>query len=406
MNPVITDTATPATPMPPPTTPALEQSELFTRWHDPVSGVESFILNKRRAAPLQLSFYFVNSGFSDDGRFLWMYCAFPPGGDAYYGRQLAVADFERQTVRHFPETQFMDASPCVDAATGEVYWTTGLGVWRRGPLPGGTAVQAGAFPAGLARNRRPLRLATHLSRSADGRAFAIDAQFGADWFAGELPLAAAGAGADGGGAAGAADEGAFRLWRRFDLCHNHAQFSPVDPALMLLAQDGWNDPATGAEGVTQDRLWLLRRDGTLTQLVPDDPLPASLRGHEWWDAGGGHVWYIDYRRGTARIDIRTGRRELVWPRGHTHSHCDRAGRWLAGDANPDDGSWRVAFYNIKTGREAAIVSTLPPLNRRPYHVHPHPRFCLHDRYICYTTNVLGAVDVAITPVAPLVAMTG
>ncbi|OAM88200.1 oligogalacturonate lyase family protein [Termitidicoccus mucosus] len=387
MNPAMPGTAQ--------TAAALEQSELFTRWRDPVSGVESFILNKRRAAPLQLSFYFVNSGFSDDGRFLWMYCAFPPGGDAYYGRQLAVADFERQTVRHFPETQFMDASPYVDAATGEVYWTTGLEVWKRGPLPGDTAAQIGAFPAELARNRRPLRIATHLSRSADGRAFAIDAQIGADWFAGELPLATG----------GAVDAGAFRLWRRFDICHNHAQLSPVDPGLMLIAQDGWNDPTTGEEGVTRDRLWLLRRDGALTQLVPDDPLPSSLRGHEWWDAGGEHVWYIDYRRGTAKINLRTGRRELVWPNGHTHSHCDRAGRWLAGDANPDDGSWRVLFFNIKTGREIGIVSKLPPLDRRPYHVHPHPRFCLHDRYICYTTNVLGTVDVAITSVEQLAALT-
>jgi hypothetical protein len=141
--------------------------------------------------------------------------------------------------------------------------------------------------------------------------------------------------------------------------------------------------------------------------VPDDPLPSSLRGHEWWDADGNHVWYIDYRRGTVKVDLRTGRHKIVWPNGHTHSHCDRPGRYLAGDVNPHNGSWRVAFYNTETGREINIVSDLPPppYPMRSYHIHPHPRFCLHDRYVCYTTTVLGTVDVAITPVSQLVAMT-
>src|SRR4051812_37967167 len=111
---------------------ALERSELFERWRDPHSGVVSFLLT-HRVAPIQQTFYFVNSGFSNDGRYLWFYCAFPPGGDAYYGRQLAVIDFVEQSVRQFPETQFMDASPFVDGATGEAYWTTGLEIWKRGP---------------------------------------------------------------------------------------------------------------------------------------------------------------------------------------------------------------------------------------------------------------------------------
>src|SRR3954469_13044462 len=108
---------------------APERSDLFERWIDPVSRVESWILS-RRVAPVQQSFYFTNPSFSDDGRFFWIYCAFPPGGDAYYGRQLAVVDLVEQTIRHFPETQFTDASPYVDARSGNVYWTTGLELWK------------------------------------------------------------------------------------------------------------------------------------------------------------------------------------------------------------------------------------------------------------------------------------
>lgn len=369
---------------------ALASGTLFEKWVDPVSGVESHVLT-RRIAPIQQTFYFTNSGFSADGRYLWLYCAFPPGGDAYYGRQLAVVDFAEQTVRHFPETQFMDASPFVDSATADVYWTTGLGVWKRGPAPKSAVERVGGFPEELARQRRPLRLATHLSRSADRKSFAIDAQIGTEWFVGDLPL-------DG--------RGGFRLWQTFDRCYNHAQFSPTDPDILLIAQDGWIDPATGAEGETHDRLWLLQRGERAKPLVPTAPAPPSLRGHEWWDADGRHVWYIDYHGGTTRVDVSTGQRTLVWPNGHTHSHVDRAGRYLVGDINVAE-DWRIAFFNITTGKEVDIVSQLPmpAWPRRSYHIHPHPRFCLDDRYICYTTNVLGTIDVAIVPVSTLIART-
>lgn len=370
---------------------ALGNGTLFERWVDPRTGVESAIL-RRRVAPVQQSFYFTNSGFTGDGRYLWFYCAFPPGGDAYYGRQLGVVDFAEQTVRHFPETQFMDASPFVDPESGEAYWTTGLGIWKRGPRPADQVERVGQFPSELAKDRRPLRIATHLSRSADGASFAIDAEIGNEWFVGDLAIS----------------NGAFRLWQKFDLCHNHAQFSPVDPDLLLIAQDGWVDPCTGRRGETSDRIWLVRRGQPAEPLLPQARLSSSLRGHEWWSADGRDVWFIDYHEGTARVDIATGQRTLVWPAGHTHSHCDRSGRLLVGDINPGGEQWRVAFFNSETGRELDIVSQLPPLSfpRRAYHVHPHPRFCLDDRYICYTTNVLGTVDIAIVSVQQLLDRTG
>jgi hypothetical protein len=377
----------------------LAQSPLFTPWSDPVSGVTSHILT-RRVAPVQQSFYFTHSGFSGDGRYLWFYCAFPPGGDAYLGRSLAVADLHDQTLRHFPQTLFSDASPCVDPRTGEAYWVSGLEVWKRGPGPADEPRRVNTFPAELARNRRPLRLATHLSRSADGRSFAIDALIGDECFVGDMPL----------------DGSDFRLWTRCDFCLNHAQFSPTDADEMLLAADGWVHPASGARGRRplrdgrEDRMWLLRRGGDLRPACPNDPVSSDLRGHEWWDHDGRHVWYIDYRRGTARINLKTGEQTLPWPSGHTHSHCDHSGELIVGDINAqhiDMNHWRVAFFNSRTGREIDIVSLMPPLAfpRSRYHVHPHPRFCLDGRCICYTTNVLGSVDVALVAVDELLQRT-
>jgi len=367
---------------------ALEQSPLFEPWVDPVSGVTSFILSAH-VAPLQQSFYYTNPSFTSDGRFLWFYCAFPPGGDAYYGRQLAVVDFHEQTVRHFPETQFMDASPFVDKVTGEVYWTTGLDIWKRGPLPDDQTEMVASFPAELAHNRRPLRLATHLTRSADEKSFAIDAQIGDEWIVGDLSI----------------ETGEFRLWQKFDRCYNHAQFSPTDSDSILIAQDGWYDSASGRKGDTIDRLWLLRRGEAARPLFPE--APSNRRGHEWWDADGEHVWFIDYRNGTEKVNIYTGEHTNVWPDGHTHSHSDASSRYLVGDTNPAPDVWRIAFFNIESGKEVRIVSDLPKLSfpRANYHVHPHPQFCLNDEYVCYTTNVRGKVEVALVAVEQLVNMT-
>jgi hypothetical protein len=365
---------------------------LFTRWRDPVSGVESLILSKR-IAPIQQSFYFTHSGFSADGRYLWFYIAFPPGGDAYLGRRLGVIDFTEEAVRVFPETLFSDASPFVDEKTAKVFWVTGLEVWKRGPRPDDKPVFVNSFPKELANNRRPLRVATHLTPSADGKSFAIDALIGNDCYIGDLPRDSV---------------RSFQLWQKVDRCYNHAQFSPTDSDLILIAQDGWFDAATGEKGNCEDRLWLIRRGEKARAIYPH--APSNLRGHEWWDPDGEHVWYIDYRKGTEKVNIRTGTRTNVWPGGHSHSHSDRHGQLLVGDVNPqhiDYNLWWVAFFNVKTGKEIKIVSDLPqlPYPRSRYHIHPHPHFCVDDRYVCYTTNVLGTVDVALVSVAQLVERT-
>lgn len=307
-----------------------------------------------------------------------------------------MADFEDQEVRFFPETQFTDASPFTDVRTGDVYWITMLDLWKRGPRRDDAPVLVNRFPAALAKNRRPLRIATHLTRSADGSSFAIDAQIGNEWFLGDLPL----------------DGGAFRRWQTLDRCYNHAQFSPADPDLILAAQDGWFDPATGEKGEAEDRIWLVRRGEKPRSLFPGSP--SNARGHEWWGADGKHVWYVHYGRGVARANAQGGPEELVWPLSRaSHAHADATENYIVADAIPHDLSEsRVVFLNRRTGRAVDIVSHLPypapdlAAWKAKYHAHPHPRFCGGDRYIVYTTTVRGRVDVALVPVGALVEMTG
>jgi hypothetical protein len=376
--------------------PLPETSPLFTSWCDPVSGVESHLLD-HRVAPLQQSFYYVNQSFSDDGRFLWFYCGFPPTGNANQGRTLGVVDFERQEIRHFPETGFLDASPAVDPTTGHAYWCSGVDIWKRGPLAGDTPILVNRFPQSIARNRRPWRIATHLTFSPDRRALNFDAEIGRQWFVGHIPL----------------DGTQPVIWRELDRCYNHGQFSPADPDLQLINQDSAVDPLTGDCPNYENRMWLVRRDGKLTPIFADPASSgAAKHGHEWWSADGQHVWYIHYNRGVARVSPFTGQSqgELMWASDTvSHAHTDATETLLVADCMPGaaTGINRVVFINLNTGREIEIVSHMdyPPEELSRYHVHAHPQFCLRDRYICYTTFARGRVDVALVPVNRLVEMT-
>jgi hypothetical protein len=65
-----------------------QTSKHFTKYVNESNGVEFYVLTTH-VAPIQQGFYFVNSGYSDDGRYLYFYCAYPPA----LGHSLGVVDF-------------------------------------------------------------------------------------------------------------------------------------------------------------------------------------------------------------------------------------------------------------------------------------------------------------------------
>jgi hypothetical protein len=220
--------------------------------------------------------------------------------------------------------------------------------------------------------------------SADGRSLSMDAAIGSKWYVGSARL----------------DGSMGEIWQEMDCCHNHAQFSPTDPDLMLLARDWWIDQATGQKTPhPAQRIWTIHRGGQARPLFPQ-PDPHN-RAHEWWSADGQYVWFVDYVTGTERVHLASGKHESIWPAGTCHSHCDAGGQYLVGDIGTYQwaSGCTVAFYNARTRKQINIVTSLPqpPHPRSGYHLDPHPQFCLGDRYICYTTTVLGSVDVAIVP---------
>lgn len=374
----------------------LQDSPLFEPYTHPDSGVTSYLLTER-VAPVQEAFYFVNNGWSDDGRYLWFYCAFPPSGYANNGRTLAVVDFEKQTVTHFPDTQFEAASPYVQPDSGDIYWGAHGGVYRRSPDPESPNERINAIPPDLIGERLLVRTATHLTPTADGRAFFVDIRAGLQYLFGTLPV----------------DGGDFELWHRFDRHFNHAQCSPTDPDLIEFSMENHFDQVTGLRIPITDRLWVMRRGG-VPRPIFDKPTVVT---HEWWDEDGEHVWCIKGQgggeeRGTWRVNIHTGEREIVWSDGCWHSHHHPTGRYLVGDNNFEKGFYRgcpstVDFFNRDTGRLVRIMDNPArddDVGAR-YHIDPHPRFCVGGAYVTHTTTIRGEIDLAVTPTAELVSKT-
>ena len=365
----------------------VREHPFFREWRDPVSGAVSYRLI-RKPAPLVQSFYFVNNCLTKDERYLWFYCAFPPSGSALAGRMLGRVDFAEGTALCFPETQFGDASPLVDEETGAVYWTSGCGIWRRGPRPGDAVQQAGEFPASLAKGRTPHRIATHLTFSADRRHLNIDAEIGAQWFVGDLDL----------------PTGTFTLWQEMDVCYNHGQFSPVDNTLQLIAQDGWVDCVTGARKGYDNRMWLLRKGEAARPVFPGS---HPDHGHEWWSPDGRRILYVDYRSGTWSWDLATGRSTLLWAGRPCHAHATADETLLVCDTELyGEAPGAVLFYDARRRRSVAIVTALrkSPLAPRRYHTDPHPRFIGGDRWIVYTVpDEDGLFTLALARVSDLVA---
>ncbi|MCD7973069.1 MAG: oligogalacturonate lyase family protein [Candidatus Azobacteroides sp.] len=362
-------------------------SSLFVKWQDPQSGVESYVL-KAHVAPLQLSFYFTNISYTHDGRYYWFYCANPPS----QGRTLGCIDFARDTIYTFPDTRFEDATPLIDLDSGEAYWFAGRSLYKKKPDPETLPVLINRLNYG--KGTYSVRPSTHLTFNAAKTSVNIDSHDGNKWTIGELPL----------------DGSPFIKWQEFDVCYNHGQFSPVDPELQLIAQDHWRDGNTGEQIWYQNRIWLIRKGQEAFPIYPDSEPQVKQHTHEWWAADGSRIYYVDYDNGTEYYDLNSNEKVNVWENGTCHSHCDKTGTYFAGDIGTY--TWetgcKLAFFNTRTQKEINIVSDFPigyAKRGAPYHADPHPQFCLDDKYICYTTTVLGIQTVAFVEVEQLIHLT-
>ncbi|MBL8028303.1 MAG: hypothetical protein JNL74_17905, partial [Fibrobacteres bacterium] len=197
----------------------LAKHPYFESWKDPVTGVESYILNKR-VAPIQQSFYFTNSSLSQNEDLLWFYTAYPPSP----GKTLGVVslDPDNPFIHHFPNAEFTSASPMVAPEGDAVYFSTGgdigfgtqgTSIWRM--KIGEEPQRVCTLDVKFINRRTVTRLATHLTMSADKRYFLVDGAFIGHWFIGLADI----------------QTGEIKILKEFKNHYNHAQFSPVDPNL-------------------------------------------------------------------------------------------------------------------------------------------------------------------------------
>ncbi len=312
------------------------------------TGVVSYILTVRYA-PWQQAFYFTNGNISHDGRYLWLYLAFPPSPSHLLG----VVDLREQTLRAFPETHFVAKAPFIDPWTGEAFRAEAQDDFKRGPGRDDAVQEIGRVPPSLFAGPGPRdqqgirRVTTHLTRSADGALVNLDLIAGETWHIAVMELAT----------------GAVEIWQSFPIYYKHAQFSPTDPRLLMLCQDWWNDIKTGEFFPYRNRIWFLRQGEPAYPLFEETSGKNVARhSHEWWAKDGQGVWFVDYDRGTEYVDLRTGQYSNVWPDGACHPHASADNQLLVGDIGTYERRvkpLRVAFFNRATGRELAIVSAMP-----------------------------------------------
>ena len=380
-------------------TERLEKSKLFVPYVDPVSGKTSYVF-RHPDIPHAQSFYFTNRSISRDGRYIWAYIAFPPSCSAAYGRTLGVVDTVLDTFTHFPTTAFFDASPLVDEESGDVYFGSLLGICRKSPDPSEPPVLVAPLPDFLRGKGVLQNVATHMTFSSDRTRVCFDAHIGDRFVFGDVELAS----------------GRWRRWCEFDYCKNHAQMSPTDPDLMMIAEDDYSLVESGErrtirydENGKLARIYLLRRGDAEPTYIP--PLFVEAR-HEWWSSDGKSIYYVDWDNGTIRYSLTDGSYEIVDPRGTWHAHTSKDGTLFVADENEIDGKkWyrgcpsRVHLYDRKADRYVNIVTENPALYKREepcrYHIDPHPQFALDDQVVMFTTTVTGKVSFAISELAHL-----
>ena len=366
----------------------LAQHPYFESLTDKQTGITSHVLTKR-VAEIQQGFYFVNSSVSADGEWLWFNCAFPPSP----GKSLGVVSLNPQNpvIFHFPETQFSHESPLLAPEGNAVYFCQGPCIYKK--TIGEKPVVVCTVDAADIAQRCFYGLATHLTMSADGKSLLVDMEIGNTWSIGVADIA----------------NGKIELLHEFPRKYNHAQFSPHDPDLFMMAEDWFYDRVSGRHVPFDHRTWLMNVAQTRFELInPKDWVRHNSYGsHEWWSKQGNILW-VDYDKGVFEYNLKTEQTTHIWKRTLCHAHCDAAARYFCADESPyrwDKEDCAVKFFDRATGRDIDIaVLPKPAYERRAYHLDPHPHFSTAGDCIIYTTTARGMIDVAITDAQMLVSL--
>ncbi len=375
----------------------LDKHPYFKEYVDEKTGVKSYFLTKK-VAKLQQHNYFCNTSITYDNKYMWIRCINPPA----LIQTLAVVslDAENPFIRHFPGAGFSGRGnlPLIIPGTHDVIFAEGPAVYKVN-IEGEITKLMELDSSFIKHSELDVeRMFTHASLSCDGKTLILDIRMSDKTYI----------------ALGNIETGEIKHITKFGRYYDHAMFSPVDPDLFIIDQDGWSDPDSGERFGIDNRIWLMNpKDGIFEPLLPNSWWGHGENGgdlicHDFWGKDG-TVCYIDYREGAFECDVKTRQPIHVWKRSICHAHTNGDRSMWVGDESPY--SWhvkpcRVIFYDRKTNKELDIFSAMPRphvRNNSSYHLDPHPAFSDDGEYIISTVTLLdGNADVAITPVEPLV----
>ena len=399
-----------------------ENSSLFYKYADPLSGVVSYVLKPGVAGENQQQLYFTSRSMTDDGRFLvidWCDNEYSAWG-VYRDRkdrknrskEKAVVDMKTERVYRLagvgPQIPYLDVeSDVLYYARFDANDSAKNLLLKRELLKDPTKeIVVCRMPEELTKGRKKMRYFTHLTLSGDRTLAFLDTQADDDHIQGVLNIRT----------------GAYTKWHEGGAVPhiNHGQINPVRNDIALCA---WECvPWTDSKGVVHEELrdWdrknpgqpyprlQLCEPGRLTMV----PAESKYATHERWDEQGeGFYWCA--ASGVWYHDLKTGRQQVVSPKGgHAFMSCDR--NYVVSDI-PVGGAWRgkawqVYFHNRKTNRGIHLFTYRPPIcpKETPSAIHPdaHPQFVCRDRYVISTIGFAdGHVETAITPVDELIRKT-
>ena len=155
----------------------------------------------------------------------------------------------------------------------------------------------------------------------------------------------------------------------------HLLFNPADPTTLLFCYEGpWDR--------VEQRMWLMRWDGSQIRPLRYQEHPDLALGHEVWLADGRHVDYVRRRKGrpaaVCRIDVLGGRETVLSEHPFSHFIADRSGQWIVGDD-----AQHVALLQVATGEVTPLVRHGQALTIANTLYHPHPSFGPDGRLIVF-----------------------
>lgn len=173
----------------------------------------------------------------------------------------------------------------------------------------------------------------------------------------------------------------------------HPQFCPDDASLIFYA------------GPLDDRLWLVRRDGTGNRRLWQREHRLQWITHESWLRGRRELAFVDWPNGMRAIHVDSGALRWLTRFPAWHAHSDDSASWIVCDTNfPDQGIHRFSalqsanaelLCESKASSIGAHWAEPFPYNDgprkvyAPQHTHPHPRPSPDGSRVLYTSDASG-----------------